>query len=129
MIRKLYGQHYHIEVLHVDTDDQGHDGTSRERLYCVLNHMERTQQIIDPKWLYRKVTATIQEHVQTCPADYLVSSRTELLMDAADVARTRGKRVRRAPKLCSRFACSFFDATYHMACRNFRTLLLCLNLY
>ena len=37
MIKRLYGEHYHIWTLRVEPADVGHAGVNRERLYLILS--------------------------------------------------------------------------------------------
>ncbi|CAE8599354.1 unnamed protein product [Polarella glacialis] len=88
IIRMLYGAHYDIVVLYVGTEDQGHDGGTRYRLYALLNHRERVTAVYDAKEMYARITSVIRQHVRTQPCDYLVSTEEEIMLDAGETART-----------------------------------------
>ncbi|CAE8602347.1 unnamed protein product [Polarella glacialis] len=88
IIRMLYGAHYDIVVLYVGTEDQGHDGGTRYRLYALLNHRERVIAVYDAKEMYARITSVIRQHVRTQPCDYLVSTEEEIMLDAGETART-----------------------------------------
>ncbi|CAE8608932.1 unnamed protein product [Polarella glacialis] len=87
IIRMLYGANYDIVVLYVGTEDQGHDGGTRYRLYALLNHRERVTAVYDAKEMYARITSVIRQHVRTQPCDYLVSTEEEIMLDAGETAR------------------------------------------
>jgi hypothetical protein len=94
MVRLLYGKHYKIYPLYVQTADQGHTGSTRSRVYVVLAHRLRATMTFDIYDMYEAVSKHLEAHIRTKPSDYLVSSRQEVLLDAGDVARTRNKKFR-----------------------------------
>ncbi|CAK9087763.1 Uncharacterized protein SCF082_LOCUS41478 [Durusdinium trenchii] len=74
MIKLLYGEHYNIKKLMTETNDAGHSGTSRERIYLILSHKKKTIEIADPVALYEKISQIMRRSVQTAPSDYMISS-------------------------------------------------------
>ena len=92
MIKRLYGEHYHIWTLRVEPADVGHAGVNRERLYLILSHRERTEQICCPLQLYSGIKDFIIRRVKTRPCDYFVSSPSEVCRVAVDLADTRRKK-------------------------------------
>ena len=90
MIYALYGQHYYIFKIVVNTDEVGHSGTRRDRLYLVLAHKTRTRKLHDPRELYKYVTAFIQSKISTKPRDYFFANPREVYIAACDLAATRG---------------------------------------
>ncbi len=92
----LYGKSYNITMMLVACSDQGHDGVTRFRVYFIMSHKETVVAVVDVQVMYDKVTQCISRHCKTQPKDYLIAPPEEILLDAADVARARGKRWRRA---------------------------------
>lgn len=92
MIKLLYGGHYNIKKLMTETDDVGHSGASRERVYLILSHKRKTVEIADPVAVYEKIRNFIRQSIQTTPSDYMVSSDSEVLREAAQLAVKRGMR-------------------------------------
>ncbi|CAK9073886.1 unnamed protein product, partial [Durusdinium trenchii] len=90
MIKLLYGEHYNIKKLMTETNDAGHSGTSRERIYLILSHKKKTIEIADPVALYEKISQIMRRSVQTAPSDYMISSDGEVLREAAQLAIKRG---------------------------------------
>ena len=96
LIDALYGEHYFIYTFYVDTDEVGHHGARRERIYLILAHKQRTIQCYDPHSLYDLITNHIKSVISTRPRDYFFSSIREVQLAAADLARTRGRRMKPA---------------------------------
>jgi hypothetical protein len=94
MIKLLYGKHWFIQELIVDSGDSGHDGMNRLRLYLILWWKGRVIEEYSIMDTYCAVTRQIKSMVATQPKDYMVSCRAELLMEASQVAFSRGKRLR-----------------------------------
>ena len=92
MIRRLYGKFYDMKFIYLDCDDQGHDGTTRKRVYIILAYKGLTVCKHDPIELYCRITEHIQRYVKTAPSDYFISTDQEVLLDAEEVARTRKKK-------------------------------------
>ena len=114
MIELLYGYHYNLFIFYVKTSDVGHTGTSRDRVYIIMVRKGKVRMLHDPHKIYRKIVKTIAKHVATRPRDYLLASENEILMDAADVARIRKKKMT-APHLCtSLLACVAFVVPYQL---------------
>jgi hypothetical protein len=115
IIRMLYGAHYDIVVLYVGTEDQGHDGGTRYRLYALLNHRERVTAVYDAKEMYARITSVIRQHVRTQPCDYLVSTEEEIMLDAGETARVRNKRLRKATYLhLIYYGCDLLQCRMHV---------------
>ena len=93
MIELLYGYHYQLFSFYVSPADVGHTGTSRDRVYIIMIHKRKVRVVHDPYKIYRRIVKTISKHVSTRPRDYLLASQNEILMDAADVARIRKKKM------------------------------------
>lgn len=91
LIRLIYGEHYNIHVLRVSLDHVGHTGARRDRLYLVLNHKMRTQQLCNPNDLYMHIIDQVSKAVHTTVQDYFVSSLREIDIAAAELAATRRK--------------------------------------
>lgn len=89
MVNLLYGYHYNIYPIYVSTDDVGHSGCSRNRVYVILAHKTRSRMLFNPYKMYKKVRKTIRKHVSTRPSDYLIAPKHEILLDAAEIARIR----------------------------------------
>ena len=81
--------------MYVDVDDQGHDGSSRARVYIIMAHKIHTYSLFDAYELYATITATVRQHISTEPQDYFVSDRAERIMDAAQLARSRNIRMKK----------------------------------
>lgn len=81
----------------MDTDHVGHTGCRRERIYIILSHKELTQQVFDPKILFKLIVDAIQSSIRTRPRDYFVSSRREIHLAASDLAIRRGLRMKKVP--------------------------------
>ena len=97
MLKFLYDDDYNICPIVVDCADQGHAGVARTRLYCLLSHKKRVEQIQNPQRLYNRVTRSITSCVETSPQDYFFANLWEILRDAQHVARVRSKRAPIAP--------------------------------
>lgn len=93
MMEFLYGYYYHIYPFYVSTDDVGHSGCRRDRVYIILAHKTKVKKLVDPYVIYNKIRKTIRSNVYTEPSDYLIAPRDEIQLDAADVARIRKKRM------------------------------------
>ena len=91
MVEHLYGQHYRIYPFYLNTEDVGHRGMARARVYIFLAHKERVclREGVDIYEVYRKIAATIKSAVQTQPRDYLISSAQEVAMDVGRVGSKR----------------------------------------
>ena len=89
MIHLLYGYHYFIYPIYVSTDDVGHSGCTRNRVYVILAHKTRARMLYNPRKMYKKVTKTIRKHVFTRPSDYLIAPKHEILLDASEIAQIR----------------------------------------
>ena len=98
LIRLLYGAHYWIYLLYVDTHEVGHAGACRERVYCILAHKLRTSVLHNPKSLYDNIVSKIKKYAFTTPSDYFVADVMDIRMAAHDLANTRSKVLRNAPK-------------------------------
>ncbi|CAL1171903.1 unnamed protein product [Cladocopium goreaui] len=86
MIKWLFCLHYDIHILVCGVEDQGHDGASRDRLWIILSHKERTKQLFDPAELYRMVCKSIRTYVCTKPADYSIAPPVEIKNEAMHLA-------------------------------------------
>lgn len=93
MIEFLYGYYYRIYPFYVSTDDVGHSGCRRDRVYVILAHKTKVKMLVDPYVIYNKIRKTIRSNVSTQPSDYLIAPQDEILLDAADVARIRNKQM------------------------------------
>ncbi|CAE7767922.1 unnamed protein product [Symbiodinium necroappetens] len=85
----LLGDLYNIYPLQVKTDDVGHCGVSRNRLYIILVSKE-CQQITDPVQLYNSVAERNRSMFSTEPKDYLLAPEFEVQCEAFETARVRG---------------------------------------
>lgn len=99
LIKACYGQHYQIFPMQVDVDQVGHSGACRMRVYCIMAHCSRTIQVYDPCQLYSEIVSKLRCYAATTPDDYFVATPLEIQLAANDLARTRGKRIRLAPRL------------------------------
>lgn len=91
MIKWLFCMHYWIYVLVCGVEDQGHDGASRDRLWIILAHKERTKMLCDPIELYKMVCRNIRSYVCTRPSDYCVAPTVEIQNEALHLATIRQK--------------------------------------
>lgn len=91
MILHLYGSHYDMYPFFVSASDSGHTGTTRDRIYVFLLHRKKVEITHDPYAMYRLITRTIMKHIRTEPADYLVSSTSDIVMEAQELASLRRK--------------------------------------
>ena len=89
LIKLIYGYHYNIYPIYVSTDDVGHSGCTRNRVYIILAHKKRVRMLQNPYRMYKKIRKTIKKHIFTRPSDYLISPQNEILLDAAEIARMR----------------------------------------
>lgn len=108
MIRFLFSHHYDIYILVCGAEDQGHDGSTRNRLYIVLAHRKRTQRLHNPSDLYRRVCQAIRAVICTTPADYCIAPLLEIGQHANTLADSRGKRYRVARPYSARELCIQF---------------------
>lgn len=99
MMEKLYGVHYHMCVLNVDTCHQGHTGVTRERVYVILWHKLRVKQVFDPRSMYKHITSYLTANIKTEPKDYLVSDFCDVWREAERLAVIRGKKLKMATRL------------------------------
>ena len=97
LVQLLYGFWYLLFPFYVSTDDVGHTGAARNRLYIIMVHKNKVRMVHDPYKIYKMIVKTISKHIKTRPSDYLIASRDEILRDAADVAHVRNKKMT-APK-------------------------------
>ena len=93
MIKWLFCLHYDIHILVCGVEDQGHDGASRDRLWIILSHKERTKQLFDPAELYRMVCKSIRTYVCTKPADDSIAPTVEIKNEAMHLAAVRNKKI------------------------------------
>ena len=114
LIYALYGEHYHIHIFYVDTDEVGHRGARRERIYLILAHKERTIQCYNPHSLYRDITDLIKSKVSTRPRDYFFSSTREVHLAASDLARTRGRKMKPASWFTVHVGITFNTLYFHL---------------
>lgn len=89
MIWKLYGRHYDIYPIYVDTRDVGHHGASRKRVYIIMSHQKSVKQVYDCNRLYRKIAEAMKLFVATKPADYFIAEPRDLLLEAQRTAGVR----------------------------------------
>ena len=90
MIVGLMSPEYQCYIMSCSACDVGHAGTSRERTYIIMRHVEKTQCLYDPHEMYSKVASYISSKVATEPKDYMVASDQEIALEAMAVARQRG---------------------------------------
>ena len=83
MIKFLFCLHYRMHVLYCGPEDQGHDGSSRDRLYILLSHRERTVELHNPLELYRTICTELRRHLWTQPADYCIAADIEITTTCA----------------------------------------------
>lgn len=115
MVEKLYGRHYSITCIYATTDDVGHSGTSRSRVYLVLVHKSMAKMTRDINQLYSKLAARLRSMVHTRPSDYMVAEPWEVQLEVAALAELRAKQNQRAvaagPQSVTRralyFSCTF----------------------
>ena len=82
----------HIYPIYVATSDAGHAGCSRDRIYILLAHKEKVEQLVpDVEKIYHQISASIRKHVATRPSDYLTATAEEVLMEAQLLAHRRRK--------------------------------------
>lgn len=93
MIEHLYGAHYTIYPFRVSASNVGHTGSTRDRLYLVLAHKVHTRRVVNMGRMLRRVFSMIKANIVTFPADYLVASPEEIILDATDCARIRKKKL------------------------------------
>lgn len=93
----------------MDTYEVGHAGACRERVYVILAHKTRTSVLHNPNSLYEAIVAKIQKYAVTTPSDYFVADSLEIQMVANDLANTRSKTLRTAPKQKLRYRCFQFS--------------------
>lgn len=91
MIKWLFCLHYKIYILVCGVEDQGHDGATRDRIWIILAHRERTKMLFDPIELYKKVCESIRTYVCTRPSDYSVAPAIEIQNEALHMATVREK--------------------------------------
>ena len=91
MIKWLFCLHYEIYILVCGVEDQGHDGASRDRIWIILAHRERTKMLFNPIELYKTVCQSIRTYVCTRPADYCVAPNVEIRVEAMHMAAVREK--------------------------------------
>ncbi|CAJ1331204.1 unnamed protein product, partial [Effrenium voratum] len=96
MVEKLYGRHYSITCIYATTDDVGHSGTSRSRVYLVLVHKSMAKMTRDINQLYSKLAARLRSMVHTRPSDYMVAEPWEVQLEVAALAELRAKQNQRA---------------------------------
>ena len=89
ILHDLLGQDYLLYQLHVCPADAGYFGTQRTRTYIFFCHKRRCRHLCDIHEAYRKVTKTLRHHIFTRPRDYLVASKTEILLAAERASRSR----------------------------------------
>ena len=95
MIRFLFSMYYFIYTLVCGVEDQGHDGSTRNRLYIILSHRKKTVKLLDPYEVYRTISKAIRCHVCTKPSDYMISTDLEIQKMYLDLASARKKGVKR----------------------------------
>ena len=86
ILKGLVGDTYNIYPLQVKTDDVGHSGVSRNRLYVILVS-KQCQQIMDPVQLYSSVAKRNHSRFSTQPKDYMIADEFEVLCEAFETAR------------------------------------------
>ncbi|CAE7029452.1 unnamed protein product [Symbiodinium sp. CCMP2592] len=92
ILNGLLGDAYNIYPLQVKTDDVGHSGVSRSRLYIILAS-KQCQQIMDPGQLYSSVAERNRGRFSTQPKDYIIADEFEA-GGICDVPGVRGKTFR-----------------------------------
>lgn len=95
MIRFLFGIYYYMYTLVCGVEDQGHDGSSRTRLYVILAHRNKTVKLVDPFKVYFAISKAIRCHVCTKPSDYMISTEVEIQQMYSELASVRKKGVKR----------------------------------
>ncbi|CAE7725718.1 unnamed protein product [Symbiodinium sp. CCMP2592] len=85
----LLGDLYNIYPLQVKTDDVGHSGASRNRLYIIVVS-KQCEQLKDPVQLYNFVAERNRSVFSTQPKDYVFADEFEIQCEAFETARVRG---------------------------------------
>ena len=86
MIHVVYGQHYNITRIRCETADAGHSGAARTRVYLILAHKLRVQQVHDPEGMYCFISQRIREEIRTFPSDYMIAPKHEVVAEMANIA-------------------------------------------
>jgi hypothetical protein len=89
VIDMLFGDFFFIWVIETNTEDVGHGGTQRPRLYFLFLNKTRGVCLEDPVTLFRAVSMHLKEHLSTEPADYLVATEREIQLEAMRLAALR----------------------------------------
>ena len=94
MIKKIYGRHYNIHPIYMDTSDLGHTGSSRARVYIIMVLKDEVVQTYDCNKMFREISTAMQQLVSTNPEDYFVADVADTRLEEARVARIRKIRVK-----------------------------------
>ena len=89
MLTELMEPDYQLYPIYASSQDCGHAGVSRERLYIILRHIQSTDCIYDPMDLYHHIKTYIMARAQTLPCDYMIATGQEILLEALATAQKR----------------------------------------
>ena len=70
-------------------EDQGHDGSNRERYWFMFSHKETSTILYDPVLLYGRISEALRSVLRTTPKDYMVASPREVEIEAMRLAALR----------------------------------------
>ena len=88
MMADLHGPDYELTQTFCEPADVGFAGSSRPRTYVIGAHSQKTTMLKDPLELQEMLKSSLKR-VKTKPEDYLVSTRTEVQLEALSLARRR----------------------------------------
>ena len=89
MVKKLYGQHYNMELIFMEPEHLGHFGTARARVYIFLFHKELVVNTYSCQRMYSSISHAMKARVSTVPSDYFVADSTDMVLESSRVARMR----------------------------------------
>ena len=89
MMEACHGPDYDLHQLFCDPCDVGHAACARRRTYVIGSHVERTSMLHDPWEIQEAMKRYITNKFVTHPSDYLISSKTEVELEAQEKARVR----------------------------------------
>ena len=85
----LNGDTFFIWKIEAETDDTGHTGASRPRLYFLFLNKRKGVLLHNPVKLYKDVAEKLKKHLSTTPSDYMVATEQEVQVEAMRMAAKR----------------------------------------
>ncbi|CAE7028680.1 unnamed protein product [Symbiodinium natans] len=88
-LRDLLEEDYILTQLRICPSDAGHTGVARPRTYVFCSHRKTCRYLFCLHKAYSIIQATLEKHICTSPADYLVASPAQLRVACEKAARQR----------------------------------------